>query len=166
MTEIIFITTARCLIRRFEEKDLPAFAAYRNNAAWMKHQLFKGLTLPEYREALLTSRSAEEGVQLAIVHADSGHLIGDLYVHAQNGDYWVGYTVAPAYARRRYALEAVRALLGWLKQKKACTRVLAAVLPENTPSEKLLIQLGFAFLRFDPNTRENIYAADLNAISL
>ena len=161
MTEPIYITTARCLIRRFEEKDLPAFAAYRNNAAWMKHQLFKGLTLAEYRRAVLTDRLPEEGVQLAVIQKETGRLIGDLYVHAPNGEYWLGYTVAPAYARQRYALEAVRALLRWLKEKKSCPRVFAAVLPENIPSENLLRHLGFAFLRFDPNTRENIYAVTL-----
>ncbi len=56
--------------------------------------------------------------------------------------YWIGYTVAPAYARQGYAFEAVSALIDALA-KIGATWIRAGVDPGNTASIALLTKLGF-----------------------
>lgn len=151
--------TERCLIRGFEEQDLDAFAAYRNDLSWMRYQGFKGLTKAEYRAALLGRHSPEDGVQLAIVLTASGDLLGDLYLRRETGNYWIGYTVSPRYAGRGYAREAVSGLIARLGEQGA-ERISASTLPENTASKGLLKALGFAFAGTDTNGEE-LYTLEL-----
>lgn len=151
------INTTRCLIRRFQPQDLPAFAAYRNNAHWMRYQLFKNLSDEEYRAALLNQNTLADGVQLAVTDNRNGELLGDLYVKRMDDGYCLGYTIAPEHARKGYAFEAVLGLVGWLKTEYAAQRITAASEPENTPSIRLLEKLGFVFSHFDAPNNENVY---------
>ncbi|MGB2875352.1 MAG: GNAT family N-acetyltransferase [Gaiellaceae bacterium] len=54
----------------------------------------------------------------------------------------VGYTIFEEFRRRRYATEAVQALLGW-GQERGVWRFIASVGPENQPSLALVRRLGF-----------------------
>jgi RimJ/RimL family protein N-acetyltransferase len=153
--------TERCLVRGFEEQDLGAFAAYRNDLSWMRYQGFKGLTEAEYRAALLGRHSTEDGVQLAIVLTASGQLIGDLYLKREAGNDWIGYSVSPRYAGQGYAREAVRGLIARLGEQGA-ERISASTLPENTASRSLLKKLGFAFAGTDTNGEE-LYTLELRS---
>ena len=132
----------RCLIRPFVMDDIEAFMAYRNDDAWMRFQGFKGLNRQAYEDALLPQRAETEGVQLAIVDAANGALIGDLYLLRQADAMEIGYTVAPQFTRQGYAREAVQALLKVLPEH-GVRRVRAAVMPENAASIALLRSLGF-----------------------
>lgn len=136
--------TERCVVRHFREEDLDAFMAYRNDAAWMQFQGFKGLTREAYRKVLLGEASLFEGRQLAVADRETDSLLGDLYVR-QEGDFaWIGYTISPAHARKGYASEAVTALLEWLAEN-GIAEVKAGVAPDNAPSVRLLEKLGFYF---------------------
>lgn len=136
------IETTRCLIRYFEEKDLDAFMAYRNNTDWMRYQGFKGLSKADYRKALLGVPDLDEGVQLAVTDKSTSRLIGDLYLRREADTVWIGYTVCPSRARQGYAFEAVGGMLDWIRQTDA-KKVFASALPENTASIRLLEKLGF-----------------------
>lgn len=68
----------RCYTRRFDESDLDAFVAYRNDADWMKYQSFKGLSKEEYKEILLKETSLESGTQLAVLRKADQILLGDV----------------------------------------------------------------------------------------
>ena len=108
------IETARLLIRGFREEDVDAFAAYHDDLEWMRFQGFKGRPRGVYRSVLLSDRPLESGRQFALVNRESAELLGDLYLQRAGTTYRVGYTVAPAFARRGFAREALLALIGWI----------------------------------------------------
>lgn len=136
------IETGRCLIRRFEEKDLEPLMAYRNDEHWMRYQGFKGLTKAEYRKALLGAPDLDAGVQLAVTEKTTGELLGDIYLKREGDVFWIGYTISPLKSRQGYTFETVGAVLDWIKGTDA-QEILASTLPENTPSISLLEKLGF-----------------------
>lgn len=158
----MLVETNRCLIRNFEEKDLDAFMAYRNDAFWMRYQGLKGLTKEEYRKILLKEFVLREGSQLAIVLKDSDCLIGDLYLKQEADALWLGYTITPLRAGQGYAFEAVNGIIAWAKEQ-GFPKLFAAAMPENTPSICLLKKLKFIFVGMDEYDEE-VYSFDLNDI--
>jgi len=136
--------TARCLIRPFEEQDVDAFIAYRNNAAWMRFQGFKNLTKAEYQKQLLVPPNPWVGCQLAVTRRADGKLLGDLYLKREPEGVWIGYTLHPTYTGQGFAFEAVQGLLLYL-QGMDHPRVFAGVMAENIASIRLLLRLGFQF---------------------
>ncbi|MFB0920330.1 MAG: GNAT family N-acetyltransferase [Oscillospiraceae bacterium] len=153
------IETDRCLIRRFEEKDIVDFMAYRNNEKWMQYQGFKGLTKQEYSKVLLVEPDMQAGAQLAIIDKEAERLIGDIYLKQEENSFWLGYSINPASARQGFAFEAVSGIIGWLKDNGA-DKVLADAMPENVPSISLLKKLGFDFTGKDENG-DMLFARDL-----
>lgn len=150
----MYIETKRCLLRLFEENDLDDLMTYRNNEKWMEHQGFKNLSKSEYREKLLGNNSFLAGVQLAVVRKSDRCLIGDFYLKESENSFWIGYTIAPQYARQGYTYEVARGVVKWINEQGYST-IMAGVLPENTPSIQLLIKLGFRKIGNDD--REEIY---------
>lgn len=133
--------TERCRIRFFQEKDMDAFMAYRNDLEWMKYQGFKGLSKQEYEQALLCIPDYEKGVQLAVADAED-RLIGDLYVKESEKATEIGFTISPAFSGQGYAKEAVAGLLAY-KRSVSGKRIIAETQPENLASVRLLKKLGF-----------------------
>ena len=150
--------TERCRIRPFEESDLEAFMSYRNNLDWMQFQGFKGKKYLEYKAALLMQPNFREGVQLAVVSGQTGELIGDLYLKLEKSLAWIGYTIAPQFARQGYAFEVVTQLLLELKQA-GLTLAKAGVEEQNLASIALLKKLGFTMVGNEHN--ELIYEKKL-----
>lgn len=155
----MLIETQRCRIRNFQEKDIDSFMEYRNDGAWMRYQGFKGRTREEYRQTLLRELSLKEGVQLAIADKEDDRLIGDLYLKQEGTDSWLGYTISPLKARNGYAYEAAGGVIAWLKGT-GTHRILAATLPENTPSVNLLKKLNFVFEGYNAQ-EEAVYRLEI-----
>ena len=142
--------TERCRVRPFEENDIEAFLSYRNNLNWMRYQGFKGKKYLEYKAALLQKPKFKEGVQLAVVDKQTGELIGDLYLRLEKNAGWIGYTIAPQFARQGFAFEVVTQLLLELRQA-GLTKVKAGVEEQNIASIRLLKKLGFEQAGIDDN---------------
>jgi len=140
--------TYRCKLRPFEEKDLDAFMAYRNNDAWMQFQGFKNLTKDMYREKLLVPLNLESGIQLAIVEKKSDTLLGDLYLVKEGNSVSIGYTISPMYSRKGYISELLQALLPNLKAYFPECEIIAMTDKANVPSINLLLKLGFVYDRW------------------
>lgn len=138
----ITFDTERCRIRPFEENDIEKFMSYRNNLDWMQFQGFKGKKYLEYKAALLKQPDFREGVQLAVVLKQTGALIGDLYLRLEKNDCWIGYTIAPQFARQGFAFEVVSQLLLQLKND-GLTFAKAGVEEQNAISIALLKKLQF-----------------------
>ena len=134
--------TPRCRIRPFEEGDIEAFMSYRNNLDWMQYQGFKGKKYLDYKAALLMQPNFNNGVQLAVELKQTGELIGDLYLKLEKNTAWIGYTIAPQFARQGFAFEVVTQLLLELKQA-GLTLVKAGVEEQNLASIALLKKLEF-----------------------
>lgn len=153
------IKTSRCTLRRFAKEDLEDFMAYRNDMQWMQYQGFKGLSQQEYETELLGEAQLEQGLQLAVVNSTNGKLLGDVYLKREDDAIWLGYTIAPTFARNGYAAEAVEGIIAWAKQQgAACLK--AGVLPQNKASVGLLQKLGFACTAEEGG--ELVYALVLN----
>ncbi|MEA4913914.1 MAG: GNAT family protein [Christensenella sp.] len=150
--------TERCRIRPFEENDIETFMSYRNNLDWMQFQGFKGKKYLEYKAALLKQPNFHDGVQLAVVHRQTGELLGDLYLKLEKNIAWIGYTIAPQFARQGYAFEVVTQLLLQLKQA-GLTLVKAGVEAQNLASIQLLKKLDFTLIGNEDN--ELIYEREL-----
>ena len=144
--------TERCRVRPFEENDIEAFLSYRNNLDWMQYQGFKGKKYLEYKAALLQKPKFKEGVQLAVVDKQTGELIGDLYLKLERNTGWIGYTIAPQFARQGFAFEVVTQLLLELRQA-GLTQVKAGVEEQNIASIQLLKKLGFEQIGVDDSER-------------
>lgn len=144
--------TERCRVRPFEENDIEAFLSYRNNLNWMQYQGFKGKKYLEYKAALLQKPKFKEGVQLAVVDKQTGELIGDLYLRLERNTGWIGYTIAPQFARQGFAFEVVTQLLLELRQA-GLTQVKAGVEEQNIASIRLLKKLGFEQIGIDESER-------------
>ena len=144
--------TQRCRIRPFEEGDIEAFMAYRNNLDWMQFQGFKGKKYLEYKAALLMQPNFNNGVQLAVVLRQTGELLGDLYLKLEKNTAWIGYTIAPQFARQGFAFEVVTQLLLELKQA-GLTLVKAEVEEQNLASIALLKKLGFVQVEISDSER-------------
>jgi ribosomal-protein-alanine N-acetyltransferase len=86
----------------------------------------------EYKAALLKQPNFREGVQLAVVSGQTGELLGDLYLKLEKNTAWIGYTIAPQFARQGYAFEVVSQLLSQLKQA-GLALVKAGVRRKNSP---------------------------------
>ena len=140
--------TERCRVRPFEENDIEAFLSYRNNLNWMQYQGFKGKKYLEYKAALLQKPKFKEGVQLAVVDKQTGELIGDLYLRLERNTGWIGYTIAPQFARQGFAFEVVTQLLLQL-QKNGLTLAKAGVEEKNAASIALLKKLCFEQIGVD-----------------
>ena len=138
----ITFTTQRCRIRPFEEGDIEAFMTYRNNLEWMQYQGFKGKKYLEYKAELLKKPNFLDGVQLAVVYKQTGELIGDLYLKLEKSACWIGYTIAPQFARQGLAFEVVTELISQLQQE-GLLLVKAGVEEQNLASIRLLKKLGF-----------------------
>ena len=138
----ITFDTERCRVRPFEENDIEKFMSYRNNLDWMQFQGFKGKKYLEYKAALMKQPNFQEGVQLAVVSRQTGELCGDLYLRLENKTGWIGYTIAPQFARQGLAFEVVKELLLQLRQA-GLTLVKAGVEEGNLASIALLRKLGF-----------------------
>jgi ribosomal-protein-alanine N-acetyltransferase len=84
---------------------------------------------------------------------DTGEIVGDCGWYGPpadgQGEVEIGYGLAPAYRRRGYATEAVRALVGWMAAYDGVRRVVAGTETTNVASRRLLERLGFTVTEVD-----------------
>ena len=152
-------STSRCYVREFEKKDIDDFMKYRNNLNWMKYQTFKGLLKEEYVEILTKSKDIEKGIQLAIFLKENDELLGDLYIQREDNILWLGYTISPSKARKKFMFEVISALLKKCRNTNIHT-IKAEVDIENIASINLLKKLNF---KLEQETDEEcIYKMDIS----
>lgn len=114
---------------------------------WLPVQLEHFL---EYRLGQLAADpSIRPWLGRAMVLADeegARRVIGSIGFHGPpdaDGRLEVGYSVDPAYRRRGYAIESVRAIFEWAHERHGIRRFVASVSPDNEPSLGMIRQLGF-----------------------
>jgi ribosomal-protein-alanine N-acetyltransferase len=144
------LTTARLLLRRFTDSDIPAFAAYRSDPEVARYQTWSGCTEEDARHFVAEMKSVPCGVrglgfQLAVEHVATGTLIGDCYFKVdrsepRSGE--IGFSLARAFQRQGYATEAVGQLLDFLFDDLELHRVTAIADCRNDRSVALMERLG------------------------
>lgn len=152
------IRTPRLLVRIMRSRDAPTFAAYRNDPAIAKHQLWD---LPyTLDDALDVLRDQDEQhdlqvggwTQLAVEH--DGEVVGDVCTHLEETGAVaeIGYTLASAHQGRGFAREAAGALVDALFARPEVVRVYGELDPPNVASQRVLEAVG---LRFEALTRRS-----------
>jgi RimJ/RimL family protein N-acetyltransferase len=146
------LETARLIMRRFQDEDLEAFAAYRSDPEVARYQ---GWDAPYSRERaaifIAEMKTVQPGtpgdwMQLALEVKGQSGLIGDCAFHVFKQDprqAEIAYTLARAHQGQGYASEAVTRLLDYLFHDLHLHRVTATCDVENVGSYRLLERVGF-----------------------
>jgi RimJ/RimL family protein N-acetyltransferase len=141
----------RVALRELRSGDAETIFAYRTDAEVSRYQGWTPDTVDEVR-TFIAGLSAQAAYapgrwhQLGIELRSNGALIGDCGIRVLADDpaqAEFGITVAPAFHRRGYAAEAVRAVLAILFGTLGKHRVFASVDPRNAASLALMARLGF-----------------------
>ena len=146
----MLIATERLVLRRFRAADAETLAAYRSDPDVARYQAWTAPFPLERARALVAEFEAADPerpgwFQWAIERtADRAH-IGDLGValHENKRQAEIGFTLAPAYQKRGYAAEAVRAMLDHLFRVRGLHKVSAEADARNIASARLLERVGF-----------------------
>jgi len=159
MSDVTFtsIVTERLVLRRFAPDDAEAFSAYRSDAEVARLQSWETPFGLDQARAFIAGLGAahpdSEGQWFQFAVTLSGGLIGDIGLHAPDGDpasVEIGYTFDPAFAGHGYAGEAVAAIVDYSIDRRGKTEVMAWTDTRNTRSAVLLQRLGFVV---DPASR-------------
>jgi RimJ/RimL family protein N-acetyltransferase len=144
------IQTARLLVRRFQDGDLPYFVEYRNDPEVARYQSWDSIPEPRAQAFIYEQQRIEPGLpgqwfQFAIELKETGQLVGDsgLCVLVQDArQAQLGITLARAFQGRGLASEAVSAVLDYAFINLDLHRVIATVDVENGRSAALMERVG------------------------
>lgn len=144
--------TERLILRRFTPEDYEDLLEYLSDEAVVHYEPYRTMTPEEVRDNLSWRISAEE--MIAVCRKDTGKLIGNLYLEAQDCEtYELGYVFNRAYWGKGYAKEAALAVMDQTFASGA-HRICAMCDPQNPASWHLLEALGF---RREAHLRQNVY---------
>jgi RimJ/RimL family protein N-acetyltransferase len=146
------IVTERLLLRLMDDRDVPAFAAYRSQPDVARHQSWDtGFSRADAERLVAAQQDVDFGhlgrwVQVAAVDRSTGALCGDCAVHVvaeppQTAE--VGVTFAPATQGSGLATEALGAVVTRLFEEHGIHRVYAQADDRNVSVHRLLERLGF-----------------------
>ena len=153
----------RVLLRTFCPADEPAFLAYRADADVARYQGWEPYSPAQAHAFVQVQCQAAippapgDWVQIGIVLAATGELIGDCALHLTADDPRlgeIGITLAPAWQGRGYAAEALRALLDYCFGSLGLHRVLAITDCLNLASVRLLAGVG---MRQEGHFRQHVW---------
>lgn len=144
----LVLKTERLIIRRFCMDDAHACFTFMSDAHGMYMDGCKPFTSMDdtfwERMRLFEKR---EG-QYVIILKSTNEVIGTINVFDDDSravmTKEIGYAVAPEHQRQGYAYEAISSMIDLLRKDLLFDMVVAGVLPENTPSARLLEKLGFS----------------------
>ena len=150
----MYLETERLTVRRMEEADFPDYLAYATDeetcrmlGTWRPEneaearESFEWLMVHEKRFYAMVLR--EEGRCVGHLIVQNFPDIGDLPELAGLEGRALTFCVAPAYRRRGYAAEAVRAVVDYLFEKRGVDYVNSGYFTFNEPSRRLHEKLGF-----------------------
>lgn len=140
----------RLTIQPLAREDLLDFVSYRQDPEIAKFQSWDTNYSKEQALALIESQAGvlipAQGnwLQLALHHAESNELLGDLALHSLTKDeFEIGFTIAKQHQGKGFAKEAASALVTHLFRELGAIRVIANTDSRNTASISVLIALGF-----------------------
>ena len=144
------IQTTRLLVRRFQDGDLRAFLAYRNDPEVARYQSWDSISEANGQAMIQEQTRIEPGVpglwfQFAIELKETSQLTGDcgLCVLVQDArQSQLGITLARPHQGQGLATEAVNAVLDYAFINLDLHRVVATVDAENARSAALMERVG------------------------
>jgi len=144
------IESERLILRHFEDSDLPAFLAYRNDPEVARYQSWDHYGEQEARTFIRDMKSARPGVpgewfQFAIESKETKGLIGDCALMVDEHESYgaeMGFTLAREHQGRGFASEAVSRLLDYAFEDLGLHRIIGIADCRNAPSWALLERVG------------------------
>jgi ribosomal-protein-alanine N-acetyltransferase len=146
-TDPLPLQTGRLILRRFEERDVPAVLHLSSDPAVHAAAAELGSTEPEALAYIRAQRALapfELGAlfDLAIVRRHDGELIGMATLVRSATTAEIGYALHTTFRGHGYATEAAAALVETAFTELAVNEVQAQVAPTNTPSRAVLERVG------------------------
>ena len=135
------LATERLVLRPARANDLPFVTGVWTDA---RVRIFLGGAITNEEAVRRIWPRIDAGELLVIYSLDSEQFVGLLSVgdcHEQKLE--LSYLLTPEHWNRGYATEAITALLSKLKSSFPAHRLFANTQAANTPSQKLLLRLGF-----------------------
>ena len=149
---MIFLKTKRLILRNAVHKDAAVMFDYRNHPVCARYQ--RGQTKDPagidklVAEHQLDTLGTDKNCLIAVADKDSDDLIGEIIVMPNEDCFSLGYTFHYAHHRRGYAFEALSALIELLHSRYPDWEFISFTDPENVPSQKLLLKLGYRDLGY------------------
>jgi [ribosomal protein S5]-alanine N-acetyltransferase len=160
------LTTARLVLREFEEDDWRAVLAYQSDPRYLRYYAWSGRDEAAVREFVGRQIASQSHVprhsfQVAItLPAEHSRLIGNCGVRVNDPERRegnIGYELAPADWGRGYGTEAARAVLAYGFDQLGLHRIWAECVADNVASAHVLEKLG---MRREATFREHTYFKD------
>jgi len=148
------LLTPRLSIEQLNLSDLDAFVSYRQDAEIARFQSWDTNYSAEQALELIESQAGVvlplqgQWLQLAVHEQISGELVGDLALHSQTDSqsvFEIGFTIAIKHQGNGFAREAVSKLMSFLFSEVGAQKIVANTDRRNSPSIRLLLNLGFEF---------------------
>lgn len=158
---MIFIETARLILRNVAAKDADNMYDYRNNeicALYQRGQTkdYAGIVaLVERRKNDVVSVDAPFMVVVAL--KDTDEMVGEIVVMPKDGTISLGYTFSYKHHRKGYAFEALTALINMLHKQYPKWDFVSFTEPENEPSMALLKKLGYKDMGYIPSMESQVF---------
>ncbi len=145
------LPTRRLLLRRLQRADAQALCAYRSLPEVARYQSWETFGPDDAARLLDDQQDRDIGIpgtwlQVAIVEAGTGQLIGDCGLHClydEPRQFEIGVTLAPSRQGQGYATEALECLLHYLFTVLSARRIFATTDALNGPAAALFRRLGF-----------------------
>lgn len=159
--DMLPLSSARLVLRRFTRQDAQTFLKYRNDPVVARLQGWESCSPAEAkafvaRQELQKIGEPGQWLQIGIALKQDGNLIGDcaLKIHSDARQATFGITLSRPYQGQGYATEALSALVDFLFTRMRLHRVQADTDPENTPAWKLFERLG---MRREAHHRQSLW---------
>jgi RimJ/RimL family protein N-acetyltransferase len=148
------LVTERLRLRRSVAADAPTISTYRSDPDVHRFQGWERTDVEAVRAEVEEMADRAPGaaggwVQLTVVEAATGHIVGDVGmspVDDEPGVIKVGYTIAPASQGRGYATEAVRALVAYAFDALDAEVVRMHASADNAASIRVAEKAGLRFV--------------------
>ena len=158
---MIFIETARLILRNVATKDADNMYDYRNNDICARYQ--RGQTKDYAGIVALVERrkndvmSVDAPFMVAVALKDTNEMVGEIVVMPKDGTISLGYTFSYKHHRKGYAFESLTALINLLHEQYPEWDFIGFTEPENEPSMALLKKLGYKDMGYIPTMESRVF---------
>ena len=158
---MIFIETARLILRNVAAKDADNMYDYRNNEICARYQ--RGQTKDYNGTVALVERrkndvmSVDAPFMVVVALKDTDEMVGEIVVMPKDGTISLGYTFSHKHHRKGYAFEALTALINMLHEQYPEWDFISFTEPENEPSMALLKKLGYKDMGYVPSMESQVF---------
>ena len=158
---MIFIETARLILRNVAAKDADNMYDYRNNEICARYQ--RGQTKDYDGIVALVERRKDDVMSVdapfmaAVALKETDEMVGEIVVMPKDGTISLGYTFSYKHHRKGYAFEALTALINMLHKQYPEWDFISFTEPENEPSMALLKKLGYKDMGYVPSMESQVF---------